>query len=135
MLNDPELRYFFLGFHRVLKRYRLTSFIGWSIVFMGCASVLLRWNLVRSTELLEISLTALSIFAGLVVVWQNISALEEYIKVPFPETHGVGEIGGHVISEIRDLMKEVHDGGWQEAYAALGKLKTIQSRYNLPRFD
>jgi len=79
-------------------------------------------------------LTLLTILAGLTVVWQNISALDEYIQVPFPlSTQAeMNEQQTAVLSEIRSLMKEIDDGGWQEAYSAIGKLKEMQTKFGLP---
>jgi hypothetical protein len=58
-------------------------------------------------------------FARLAVVWQNISALDEYLKVSLLDSPGQGgalslqtEEGKRetIISEIKHLMKEVDDG-------------------------
>ena len=134
MLSESELQYYYHGFYRVLKRYRATSILGWLIVFAGVVSVPFGWKLGRTTGFIEVVLTLLTILAGLTVVWQNISALDEYIHVPFPlSTQAeMNEQQTAVLSEIRNLMKEVDDGGWQEAYAAIGKLKEMQTKFGLP---
>jgi hypothetical protein len=129
-MNDAELQYYYFGFYRVLKRYRSTSILGWAIVFVGCASVPFGWNLGRTMGFIEVVLTLLTLLAGLAVVWQNISALEEYIHVPFPSLSN-GELHERVelIVEIKNIMKEVDNGGWQEAYAAIGKLELLRAKY------
>lgn len=135
MMNDTELQYFYFGFYRILKRYRAVSLTGWVIAFAGCGSAPFGWNLGRTTGFIEVVLTILTITAGLVVVWQNISALEEYLRVPFPVSVEITEQDAAIVNEIRSLMKEVDDGGWQEAYAAIGKLKEIQVKHALPKLE
>jgi hypothetical protein len=39
------------------------------------------------------------------------------------------------IKEIKNVMKEVDDGGWQEAYEALQRLREIQMKYSLPQLE
>jgi hypothetical protein len=126
-MTDAELQYFYSGFYRALKRYRSTSLLGWTIVLLGCLVVLLRWNLERTFGPLDTALAALTVFAGLAVVWQNISALEQYLRVPFPVA-----TEDPVLAEIKSLMHEVDEGGWQEAYAAIGQLTAMQRKYGLP---
>ena len=121
----------------MLKRYRTTSLLGWVIVFAACLSAPLGWNLGRSTGFIEVVLTVLTVVAGLVLVWQNISALEEYIRIPFPvpSPPEQPEVQSPVITEIKNMMHEVDEGGWQEAYAAIGKLRQIQITYGLQKLD
>jgi ABC-type multidrug transport system fused ATPase/permease subunit len=132
-MTDAELQYYYFGFYRILKRYRSTSILGWAIVFVACLSVPFGWNLGRATGFVEVVLTILTILAGLAVVWQNISALEEYIRVPYPSTvNGEANTSAELIAEIKNLMKEVDDGGWQEAYTAIGKVESLRVKYSLP---
>jgi hypothetical protein len=133
MLTDAELQYFYFGFYKALKRYRLTSIAGWSVVLLGCLSVPFGWNLGRATGVTEVFLTLLTVFAGLTVVWQNIAALEQYVRIPFPDSSETQALS--VVQDIRDLMKEVDEGGWQDAYDAIGKLKEMQAKHNLPPLD
>jgi hypothetical protein len=136
MLNDAELQYYYLGFYRALKRYRTTSLLGWSIVFLGCLSIPFGWNLGRSTGFIEVVLTALTVIAGLTVVWQNISALDEYIRTPFPSlVNGEASVRAEIISEIKGLMHEIDKGGWQDAYAAIAKLIELGAKHDLPKLE
>lgn len=133
MLTDAELQFFYFGFYKLLKRYRLTSITGWIIVLLGCLSIPLGWQLGRAPGLIEVLLAVLTMFAGLAVVWQNIAALEQYVRIPFP--HSPEDPSQPIIPEIKNLMKEVDDGGWQEAYEAIGKMKSLQSKHNLPPLE
>lgn len=133
MMTDRELQYFYFGLYRVLKRYRTTSFVGWTIVVLGCLSIPFGWRLDRPAALLEMTLTAVTIVAGLVVVWQNLSALDQYLHVPFPVDSASTADGA--LSEIRELMTDVDGGGWQEAHVALGRLNEIQQKYGLPKLE
>lgn len=129
-MTDAELQYFYSGFYRALKRYRSTSLLGWTMVFLGCASFPLRWNLGNTIGAVEVVLSALTVLAGLALVWQNISALEQYLRVPFPASPDEP-----IIAELKDVMHEVDQGGWQEAYAAIRRLIEIQRKHNLPGLD
>ncbi len=133
MVNEAELQYYYHGFYRTLKRYRSTSLLGWMIVLLGCLSVPFGWNLGRRAAFLDVALTTLTVFSGLAVVWQNISALDAYLHIPFPApADGESVVHSEIISEIRSLMKDVENGGWREAYETIGKLKEIQTKYELP---
>jgi len=133
-MTDAELQYFYVGFYNALRRYRSTSLLGWTIVLLGCLSIPFGWNVGRQLGVVEVSLTGLTILAGLALVWQNISALEQYLRVPFPTATDSAD-ASPVIGEIKDLMKEVDNGGWQEAYAAIGRLSEIQAKYGLPKLE
>ncbi len=132
-MTDDELQYFYFGFQRVLRRYRTTSILGWMIVLVGCLSIPFGWNLGRTTGFIEVVLTLLTVLAGLSLVWQNISALQEYIRMPFPRSSSAEPEPLRL--EIQSIMKEVDDGGWQEAYAAIAKLNEIQVKYALPKLE
>lgn len=136
MLTDDELQYFYFGFYRILKRYRSTSLLGWTIVLAGCLSIPFGWNLGRTTGFIDVILTLLTILAGLALVWQNISALDEYIRVPFHSSFdSISTKRNEIITDIRTLMKEVDDGGWREAYEALSRLSVLQAKYDLPKLE
>ncbi|MBI5471235.1 MAG: hypothetical protein HY961_02705 [Ignavibacteriae bacterium] len=135
IVNDAELQYFYFGLYRVLKRYRATSMLGWAIVFVACASIPFGWKLGRATGFIEVMLTVLTLLAGLAVVWQNISALEEYLRMPFQLTSSLDDAGQAFIHDVRDLMKDIDEGGWREAYAALKKLEQLQEKYGLPKLQ
>lgn len=130
MPSTADLEFYYFGFYRILKRYRFTSLLGWAIVFLACLSIPLGWNTGRATDLIVITLTLLTVFAGLAVVWQNISALENYLRIPFPHTNDEAFVG-----EIRELMKDVDSGGWQEAYEAIGRIKELQIKHSLPSLE
>ncbi len=134
-MNDAELQHYYFGLYRVLKRYRTTSILGWTVVFVACGSIPFGWNLGRSTGFIEVALTVLTILSGLVVVWQNISALEEYVRIPFPFAPETDEAKAMFVADIRALLKDIDDGGWQEAFAAVGRLKELQIKYGLPELE
>lgn len=132
-MTDAELQYYHFGFYRALKRYRSTSMLGWTIVLLGCLSVPVGWEIGRTTGIVEIGLTVMTTLAGLALVWQNISALEEYLRVPFP--FSTDEKTATIVADIRDIMQEVDNGGWQEAFEAIGKLRILQHKHQLPPLE
>jgi len=132
--SDQDLQFYYFGLYAALKRYRTATLLGWLIVLVGCVSVPLGWNVARSHGMIDIALSVCTVAAGLAVVSLSISALETYLNVPFRgknEGNGVDD-RAIVIEEIILLMKDIDHGGWQEAYAAIGKLKTMETRHGLP---
>lgn len=128
--SEMELRYFYFGFHRALKRYRSMTIIGWLVVIIGCLSFPIGWSVGRHGGIIEIMLSCATIVAGLGLVSQSISSLEGYVKIVLPiKTEGDRH---PLVHEVVDLMRDVDEGGWQEAYAAIRKVETLQTRYGLP---
>jgi hypothetical protein len=132
MPSDAQLRFYYYGLHAVLRRYRTMSIIGWIIVLAGVASVPLSWRLGTPHGLVDTLLTAGTIVAGLVVVQQSVTALSSYLHVPFNERPGGPEDTHPAIRHIEELMRNVDEGGWQEAYAAIGTLERMQESHGLP---
>ena len=71
--SDPEIAYYYTGFLRVLRRYRLMIMLGWIIVFAGFTSLFLGWTLGLPHGLIDLSLSVLLILAGILVVQQSIA--------------------------------------------------------------
>jgi hypothetical protein len=130
LLSDAELRYYYFGFHEALKRYRTITIIGWMVVVIGCVSFPVGWSVGRPGGIVDIALSFATVVAGLGLVWQSISSLDAYIRIVLPFVHN-GE-QHPMIHEVAEIMKDVDDGGWQEAYAAIRKMEDLQSKYGLP---
>jgi hypothetical protein len=125
-----ELRFYYFGFFKALKRYRTTTILGWLIVAIGCASFPLGWTLGRPAGIIEIMLSCTVIVSGLGLVWQGIVTLEGYVKIALP---GEGNGEQHpLVHQVLEIMKDVDDGGWQEAYGAIGKVEALRAVYSLP---
>ena len=133
LLSEAELRYYYLGFHRALKRYRTITIIGWTIVVIGCASFPVGWSVGRPAGLIEIALSCATVVAGLGLVSLSISSLDAYIRITLPFAQN-GE-QHPVIHEIVEIMKDVDAGGWQEAYAAITKIEELGTRFGLPQLN
>lgn len=161
--TEAELRYYYFGLHSVLRRYRTMTILGWIIAALGLATVPLSWRLGTPHGLMDTLLTAGTVVAGLAVVQQSVAALSSYLHVPFgdrpghpalqnepprpslgtvsesrtPRPDGVGTGGAAdrhpAILQIEELMRDVDEGGWQEAYAAIEKLEKMQDSYGLPQ--
>jgi hypothetical protein len=131
---QAELEFYYHGLYRALRRYRMTTLLGWIVVALGIASVPLGWRYGQVHGLLDLVLSGFTVVAGLALVQQSVTSLGTYLRVPFPpagESDGADQ-PSTVIHEIRQLMKELDEGGWQEAYGAIGKLEEMQSRHGLP---
>ena len=128
--SETELRYFYFGFLRSLTRYRSMTIIGWLVVVVGCLSFPVGWSVGRSGGIIEIVLSCATIVAGLGLVSQSISSLESYLKIALPFTFNGDR--HPFVHEVVDIMKDVDDGGWQEAYAAIRKMEDLRTKYDLP---
>ena len=128
--SEMELRYFYFGFHRALKRYRSIIIIGWLVVIVGCLSFPVGWSVGRHGGIIEIILSCATIVAGLGLVSLSISSLEAYLKIalPFP----VDGVQHPFIREVVEIMKDVNEGGWQESHRAIRTLEQLQTTYGLP---
>ena len=131
--TEGELQFYYFGLYAVLKRYRFMTMLGWLIVLLGCASVPFGWEVER-TGLIDLALSCCTIVAGLALVQQSVSSLASYINVPFDRARlgDSAEDNSVVVKEIKNLMNEIEEGGWQEAYAALRALREMSERHGLP---
>lgn len=138
-MNQPapspeQIGFYYHGLHRVLRRYRTATIIGWVVVFLGVAGIPLGWNAGRAHGLLDLLLCGCTIAAGLVLVSEAVSFLGAYLTVPFPRAVAEPAPEGEpeFVLQIRQLMKDVEAGGWQEAYAAIGTLRALGVNNGLP---
>lgn len=129
-LSESELRYYYFGFYKVLKRYRAATFVGWAVVAIGCASIPAGWSVGRAGGVIDIILCCATVVAGLVLVSQNIACLEAYVRIALPSVHNGEESA--LVHEILGIMTDVDEGGWQEAHAAMRKLMEMGKAYGLP---
>ena len=136
--RDPALEFYYFGFYRTLRRFRITTVSGWCVAAAGVAAIALRWEPVWSGDLAGGLLCALLIAAGILLVQQGVSELSWYTRVPFPLPPG-GDDGGEgirdAVPELSDIMKSVEAGGWQDALQAIAALREVGERYQLPQPD
>ena len=134
LLTDDELRFYYAGFYTVLKRYRNMTLLGWFVVAVGLASFMLAWNVSREHGIIDTMLACACAVSGLALVQNSVASLSSYVAVPFRS--GEGDVGATekspVVLEIVAVMKDVEEGGWQDAYAAMRKLRDLESKYGLP---
>ncbi len=128
--SDIELRYYYFGFYRALRRYRTTVLVGWAIVLVGCVSFPVGWGMGRPGGAINIALSCATVAAGLAVVALTVSFLESYVRIAIPAVHN-GEQHA-LVHEILDIMTDVDRGGWHEARAAIQKLLEMEKKYDLP---
>ena len=132
--TSDELSFYYFGFYRVLTRYRVMTLVGWLVVAAGCASFFLAWNVGREHGLVDTLLACGCIVAGLALVQNSVASLSSYVAVPFSSLRddaGSTE-QSPAVREVVTLMKDVEEGGWQEAYTAIRKLKELESTFGLP---
>ncbi len=137
-VRDSALEFFYFGFYRALRRFRATTVAGWCIAGAGAAAFILRWDPVWRGDLTGGLLCGLLVFAGILLVQQGVSELTWYTHIPFPFPPAVNEENGRTgsaVAELSGIMKEVDEGGWQDALQALAALHRIGERYDLPEPD
>jgi hypothetical protein len=135
--TERELEFYYFGLYRVLIRYRRMTFLGWCVVALGIASIPLGWESGQRHGVVDLGLSFVTIVAGLALVQQSVASLSSYLRVQFPRS--LHEDGGgtehEAIVKIIELMKDVDEGGWQEAYSAIGTLKGLETAYSLPPLE
>ena len=131
------LEYFYYGLYRALKRYRRMTLIGWGVVLLGCVGIGLRWRGGGPFELVDILLSAATVLAGLALVQHSVESLSAYVEIQYPDHREPGQSAGRgpAIDEIRGLIKEIDKGGWQEAFLALRRLRSMEQRHGLPPLE
>lgn len=133
-MSEAELEYYYRGLYTVLRRYRAMTLLGWALVAAGFASVVLGWRYGMPHGLIDILLSGLTVAAGVAVVYQGVAALETYVRVPVLSLQGKDgeEEASAVVKEILEIIREIDNGGWQEAYLAVRKLRELGVARGLP---
>ncbi len=130
--TEAELRFYYYGLYAVLRRYRMITVIGWIIVVLGLASIPLSWRLGTPHGLVDTLLSAGTIVAGLTIVQLAVGGLSSYLRVPFGDRPGTTAEVSPAIRYIEHLIRDIDEGGWQDAYAAIEKLERMQESHGLP---
>ncbi len=133
MPTEPELRYYYYGLYAVLRRYRAMTILGWVIALLGLATVPLSWRLGTPHGLVDTLLSVGTVIAGLALVQQSVTALASYLHVPFGERPDGPTQPHPAIRYIEELIREIDEGGWQDAYRAIMKLEQMHDSYALPQ--
>lgn len=107
------------GFLEALRRYRRVTIVGWLVAFGGVLSLVLRWRATGLAGLLEIMLSGATVAGGILLVHYGIEGLSAFIRT------SLGALKAQELAELRALMEEVERGGWQEAFAALGRVRSM----------
>ena len=82
---------------------------------------------------LDLVLAVGTMLAGVGVVQLSVSSLQSYVTVPFPTAQPGGtDPPSPVVGEIRQIMKDVEEGGWMEARSALRALESLGAAHGLP---
>jgi hypothetical protein len=136
-LQDPFLHFSYFGLFSALRRYRAVAFLGWGIVAVAAGALFLLRHLSGSVGLAAIGVAVLAAVAGVALVQVSVAALGAYVRIPFPEPpeQSGAELPGEAVRELKETIRTVEAGGWQEAFAALEGLRAIGARYGLPPLE
>lgn len=127
-----ELEFYYFGFYAVLRRYRTMTVLGWAIAALGVASIPISWRLGTPHGIMDTALSLGTILAGLLVVQQCVTSLSSYVRVPFREREAGAPPAHPALQAIEQLMRDVDEGGWQDAFTAIRTLERMQDEYGLP---
>ncbi len=131
--TEAELAYWYFGFASALRRYRRMTVLGWAVVAAGFLSLMIGWREGMPHGILDLALSVLATAAGIGLVQQSVMTLESYVR-----PRGIlsaatpAESRRPVVDDLFALMEEVDGGGWQEAYAALRKIRMLGAAHGLP---
>lgn len=135
-MSNGHLEFRYFGFYDALKRYRSTTVVGWGVTAAGAAGFVLSWGIPGGRGLLDAALAGATVLAGLAVVHVSVMGLQSYVSVPFPPfPQELPEHERAALQEIEPVMIDVRDGGWQDAFHAMGQLRAIGGRRGLPPPD
>lgn len=133
-MNTEHLEFRYFGFFAVLRRYRTTTVIGWGVTAAGMAGFIASWGIPGARGLLDAALAVATVLAGLTVVQVSVMSLQSYVSVRFPPLpEGVPEAERAALEALEPVMAEVRDGGWQDAFHAIGEVRGIGERWGLPQ--
>ncbi len=132
-ITEAEMSFYYHGFLSALRRYRALALIGWAAVAAGFLFLMLDWRAEATHGLLDIALSVLTMTAGVGLVQAGVASLDAYVRIPARELQGKrGEVPPAPLGEILELMGEVATGGWQEAFAAIRRLRAIGRSSGFP---
>jgi len=133
-MSEAELEYYYYGLHRMLRRYRTMTLLGWAFVTAGFLSVVIGWRYSTLQGLTDVLLSCLTIAAGVALVFQSVASLEAYVQVPVQLLQGKtsDDQASEVVREIMNIISDIDRGGWQEAYVAIQKLRDLGAAHGLP---
>ncbi len=133
VLLEAGRAYCYPGFASSLRRYRRMTVLGWVVVAAGFLSLMIGWRDVTSHGMLDLLLSTLAMASGVGIVQQSVMTLESYVRTRGILVSAIPQAErGPAIDEALALMEEVETGGWQDAYAALKKLRALGTTHGIP---
>lgn len=135
-MSNEHLDFRYSGFYALLRRYRATTVIGWGVTAAGMAGFIASWGIPGARGLLDAFLAVAAVLAGLTVVHVSVMGLQSYVSVRFPPVPQDAPGNERAALEaLEPVMAAVRDGGWQDAFHAIGEVRAIGIRCGLPPPD
>jgi hypothetical protein len=131
LVTEHQLTEFFIhGFRRALLRHRTFVVAGWAITALGALGFLGSFPGMERGDLLVVAIPLVTMAAGILIVHVSIIALESYVTTPYPmpDPGEIGEPLGQILPACREIMTEVAEGGWKEAFEAIGRLSALEMK-------
>lgn len=131
-MSTEHLEFRYAGLHAALKRYRTTTVIGWGVAAAGMAGFVASWGIAGARGILDVVLAGAAVLAGLTVVHVSVMGLQSYVSVRFPPVpQDLPEAERAALEALEPVMAAVRDGGWQDAFHAIGEVRAIGERCGL----
>ena len=113
--------------YAALRRHRRTTITGWAVTAAGCLGIVWSWDPASPHGLFGIGMSAVAIVAGILLVQESVgflTAVVAYVQnEPLPADGDAATQELH--TRLTEISREIDSGGWQEAFAALGQVRSL----------
>lgn len=135
-MSTEYLQHRYFGFFAALRRFRTTTVIGWGVSAAGLAGFIGAWGIPGARGLLDVLLAGATILAGVAVVQVSVMSLQSYVSLRYPPLPpDISEADRAALESLEPVMAAVRDGGWQDAFHAIGEVRAIGRQWGLPPPD
>jgi hypothetical protein len=100
------------------------------------AGLIASWGIPGARGLVDVLLGGATVLAGITVVHVSVMSLQTYVSIRFPPLPPeVPDAERAALEALEPVMAGVRDGGWQDAFHAIGEVRAIGERWGLPPPD
>jgi len=130
---DQSLRRSCQMLYAALRRHRRTTIMGWTVTAAGCVGMIRGWDLLSSRDIVSVGISLVAIVAGILLVHESVgflAALSAWLQNEPPPAEA-DPVARELHARLKEIAREIDNGGWQEAFAALGQVRTLAASYGI----